>query len=51
MAFLFAVALFHISLVNIILILVRISILQKKNSVFGHARNRTAANGVIPIFG
>ena len=31
-----------ISLVNIILALVRISILQKKNSVFGHAQIRKA---------
>ena len=32
-----------ISLVNIILALVRISILQKKNSVFGHAQLRKTA--------
>ena len=32
--------LISISLVSIILALVRISILQKKNSVFGHAHSR-----------
>ena len=35
--------LISISLVSIILALVRISILQKKNSVFGHAQIRKAA--------